>query len=156
MNEKITFFKLIREIYQTAGIHPCEPNERGCFNFRNSFISVTLSIVFIVSTVFLLCDANTIDEYGSSFYISTTVFLDIFMWSTLIQKMGDLFNLMDQMNEFGQKSEPQISLTKWFFTSRYFMADVSTETSRNRQHCRKWVEIFDVNIRNVSTRLQWM
>lgn len=103
MAEKIKFFKLTREIYETAGIHLCKSTGNGSFNLRNSFILIMLSVVFIVSTVFLLFDAKTIEEYGNSFYISTTVFLDVFMWTSLIPKMGDLFNLMDQMNEFSQK-----------------------------------------------------
>lgn len=109
MAKQIIFFKLIREIYQTAGIHPRESSQSGSYNLRNSFILIMLSIVFIVSTVFLLFDAKTIEEYGNSFYISTTVFLDIFMWTIFIQKMGDLFNLMDQMNVFGQKRRSKYS-----------------------------------------------
>lgn len=105
MAQKLQFFKLIRELYQKIGMHPCRSNESGSYNVRNSFIFIHLAQTFIESVAFLLFEANSIEEYGQSFYASVTLLLLLCLWPSFIHNMDNLFNLMDQMDEFGQKSE---------------------------------------------------
>lgn len=103
MVQKLQFFKLIRELYQKIGMHPCRSNENGTYNVRNSFILIHLTQTFVESVAFLLFEADSIEGYGQSFYASVTILLLLFLWPSFIHHMGNLFNLMDQMDEFGQK-----------------------------------------------------
>lgn len=105
MAQKFQFFRLIRELFQKSGIHPIyQSNQnRTKFNFRNLFIFLSLAQTFVYSVAYLLYDADAIEEYGQSFYASVTILLLLFLWPTFIHNMGNLFDLMDQMDGFGQK-----------------------------------------------------
>lgn len=118
MAQKLHFFKLNRELFQKIGIHPCRPNQNNTYNVRNSLILIHLTQTFVGSAVFLLFEAKSIEEYGQSFYQSVTVFLLLFLWPTFIHNMGNLFDLMDQMDEFGQKRKSKHTFisTHFFFT----------------------------------------
>lgn len=59
--------------------------------------------MFVGSTAFLLFKANSIEEYGQSFYLTALSLLLLFLWPCFIHNMDDLFNLMDEMDKFEAK-----------------------------------------------------
>lgn len=103
------FFELIRELFQLLGIRPCQSNQKYNYNLRNSFVLIILAQLFAASTAFLLFEANSIDEYGQSFYLTVTSLLLVFLWPCFIQNMGDLFKLMEQINTFAAKRKSKKS-----------------------------------------------
>lgn len=105
MANTIKFLKFIRKLFETAGIHPSQSKRNWLYNWRNSLILLFLLLEFIASAAFLLFVANSIEDYGGSFYITVLGFSLTFLWPGFIQNVGDLFNLMDHLDEFGQRSK---------------------------------------------------
>lgn len=103
MAQTLQFFKLIRELFQKMGIRPCSSNKNHNYNLRNTSILFILAQVLTSSATFLLVKADSIEGYGQSFYLTATSLLLLYLLPCFIHNMGDLFNLMDQMDEFGQK-----------------------------------------------------
>ena len=102
---KIQSFKFLRDLFERTGIHPYQSNQNGSYNSRNLFILVFLLTCLMGSIVFLLIGAHSIAEVVDSYYVSVTAFLLFFLWPFFIYNSVDLFALMDQMDEFQQKSE---------------------------------------------------
>lgn len=113
MTQTLKFFKLIRELFRKMGI------QNRTYNLRNSFILIILAQMFVASAVFLLFEADSIEGYGQSFYLTATSLLLLFLWPYFIHNMDNLFHLMNQMDKFGQnrkskkKSNPQILNEKY-------------------------------------------
>lgn len=127
MSDSIRFFKFIRELFETMGLHPYQSNQNHSYNWRNSLILLFLVLMFIASTAFLLFEANSIDEFGKSFYIDVLTLLLILLWPCFIRNTGDFFKLMDQMEQFGQMRELKkkipnacISKIQWRKTLLFF------------------------------------
>lgn len=108
MAHSVQFFKLIRDLFQKMGICPCHSNQNRTYNLRNSFILMILAQLFVASAAFLLFEANSIEEYGQSFYLTLTSLLLLFLLPSFIHNMDDLFNLMDEMDKFGLKRKSKI------------------------------------------------
>lgn len=96
MTQTLKFFKLIRELFRKMGI------QNRTYNLRNSFILIILAQMFVASAVFLLFEADSIEGYGQSFYLTATSLLLLFLWPYFIHNMDNLFHLMNQMDKFGQ------------------------------------------------------
>lgn len=62
-----------------------------------------MSMMFVASTAFLLFQANSFEEYGSSFYISATALMHIGCLPTSIPQADDIFALMNKFEEFVEK-----------------------------------------------------
>lgn len=115
MTQTLKFFKLIRELFRKMGIHLCQSNQNRTYNLRNSFILIILAQMFVASAVFLLFEADSIEGYGQSFYLTATSLLLLFLWPYFIHNMDNLFHLMNQMDKFGQnrKSKKKIESTNF-------------------------------------------
>lgn len=105
MADAIRFFTYIRKLYLALGIYPPDPNKNCSYNWRNLFVFLFLTILFIISTSFFIFKADSIASFGESFYVSTTSFMFLFLWSVIIHKMDDLYILMRKIDEFIAKSK---------------------------------------------------
>lgn len=105
--ETIHFFTFIRKLFQRLGIHPPKPqnNTIGSYNWRNSFVLLFLTILFISSTAFLIFKSDSVAKFGSSFYVSISDLLYLFLWAMIVHKMADLFILMEKIDEFVAESK---------------------------------------------------
>lgn len=104
MAETIHFFTFIRNFFHRLGIHPPEQYNNHLYNWRNLFILLCLTTFFILSTAFLILKSGTAEEFVSSFYVSNADLLYLIFWTMIINRMGDLFILMEKIDEFVAKS----------------------------------------------------
>lgn len=97
-------FTFIRKFYHRLGINPPDTNNinniNRSFNWRNSFILLCLSTFWVLSAAFLSFKADTIAEFGASFYVSITVLLYLIFWTMMILKTGDFFVILEEIDKF--------------------------------------------------------
>lgn len=62
-------------------------------------------MMLLASTSFLLFQANSIEEYGATFYVSVTELVNVVCMLAIIPKMTDIFVLMEKFGEFVEKSK---------------------------------------------------
>lgn len=105
MSETLKLFTYIRKFYHRLGIHSPDPYINRSYNWRNLFILLCLTTLFVMSTAFLTFKSDTVVEFGTSFYVSTTGLLYLIFWLMIIHKVADLFILMRKIDEFVAKSK---------------------------------------------------
>lgn len=105
MSAPIRFFTFIRDLYHRLGVHPPNPHVERSYNWRNSLVLVCLTILFVISTGFLIFECDTVAKFGASFYVSISVLLYLIFWTMIIHKIADLFILMGTVDEFVAKSK---------------------------------------------------
>lgn len=90
-------------------MHPPESNQFP-FNWRYSLIIFNLAIATIISGGFFILDANTVREYGDSFYVTMTSFTSLSMYLIHIFNMGKVLKLMENFDGFIQGSKSKSSI----------------------------------------------
>lgn len=97
-------FRLIRSFFQAMGIHLSEPNQKFSFNAKNVLISSSIALFFISSTAFFLFEANSIDEYGLSFYGSATELAVFVTFQINIFYMAKILRIFEKFEKLIEKS----------------------------------------------------
>lgn len=90
-------------------MYPPKSNQSP-FNWKKSLIIFNLAIATIVSVGYLVLEANTVREYGDSFYITMTAFTSLSMYIVQILNMGKIWKLMENFDGFIQGSKSTFSL----------------------------------------------
>lgn len=119
-------FVFIRKSYEITGIYP---HQTCSYNWRNSTELLFMSMMFVASTAFLLFQANSFEEYGSSFYISAAALMHIGCLPTIIPQADDIFALMNKFEEFVEKrnwnKRQKIRIeTKGVWVNLYYLLNV--------------------------------
>lgn len=100
----IKLFQSVHQFYHDMGIYPSQPNQNRKPNAKNVFVLLSAIQLCITSLAFFLFEANSITEYGISFYMSLseltiTVYFLIVAW-----KIPKNLKLIDEMEQFITKS----------------------------------------------------
>lgn len=72
MANKMNLFKFVCKTYELTGIYPYQSDQTGSYNWRNVTVLLPVSMMFITSTAIFLFQAISFQEFGSSFFASTT------------------------------------------------------------------------------------
>lgn len=109
----IQLFQPVQKYYQTLGI---ESHQNSLFNFRNLFAIFCFLMCFTSTLAFFLFKANTILEYGATFYafISETYilyFLFVQMWqmANISKLIASFENLIKESKHNTTNSRHKIS-----------------------------------------------
>lgn len=102
-------FRSIKSYCHSLGMHPPESNQFP-FNWRYSLIIFNLAIATIISGGFFILDANTVREYGDSFYVTMTSFTSLSVYLIHIFNMRKVLKLMENFDGFIQGSKSKSSI----------------------------------------------
>lgn len=106
MAESIQFFLYVQKIYRIVGIYPpskCHGQRR--FTAKTTFILACIILGFISTFVYFLFEANSIDEYGRSFYISFAKLEGLLYFVVNLSKIESISNLIKKLEDFIKQSE---------------------------------------------------
>lgn len=102
----IKLFKFTQKAYQGIGIYPPESNQsRSRINAKNYFFLVCQAQYFITTAAYLLFEANSMIEYGMTFFTCTTVITVIALYTILLGRMQNILNYIENCDRFIEKSE---------------------------------------------------
>lgn len=103
-NQTILFHSL-RQLYQRLNMYSPETNRTHPFSWKIVFAVSSILILFITSVAFFLWEAETLDEYGTSFYSSVTQLSTAFYFIVVVWRMPTILNLLKNFDEFIESSE---------------------------------------------------
>lgn len=105
MTNSVKLFQGVRKYLRTIGIYPPQPGQRHSFNSKNIFFLFCLIISFFGVALFFIFQAKTSAEFSISFYESVTLLTVIGLFTINICKASNIFNLIETMDEFVEKSK---------------------------------------------------
>lgn len=105
---EMKFFQLVQTFYRTMGIYPssspqCQ-RDRPTFNFQNLFFLLSLTLMFISSTGYIMLEATSIIEISQTFYVSVSEFACLIQFAITFWKITQMAALIDTIDEFFEKS----------------------------------------------------
>lgn len=103
-------FRSVQLIYRRFGIYSPQPNQSP-FNWKNLLVNVNISAASILSAGFFVLKANTVREYGDSFYISITSFINVLICLVQILYIGEISELIENFERFIQRSKSKNSIS---------------------------------------------
>lgn len=103
MAGSIQLFQSIQKFYRTLGIYP-DP-QSNLFNYRNLFAIFCYLLNGISALAYFLLEANTISEYGATFFtfiseVYILYFLFVQMW-----QMPNILKLIASFEKFIEESK---------------------------------------------------
>lgn len=109
MMNKIKLFLVAQNYFEAMGFYasPSQPNQICSLNRKNLYYILVPAIIGISIVAFMSSKAQSVYEYGISFFIIITIMTLIAYYMVILFKMGKLLNLVGQYEEFIEKR-------KWF------------------------------------------
>lgn len=104
----VKLFNTQRKLYKTLGlyIHRSQLwHSTGLATAKSLFFLISAVQFFITTTAFFLFEAQTINEYGMSFYISITILAVAINTTTIAWQIDQISRLMRNYEEFIDKSQ---------------------------------------------------
>lgn len=118
MAGKTKLFHSLRQLYQMLGIYSSETNQNFLFNWKIVFIASSMILFFIGSFAFFLWEAETVDDYGSSFYTSISQLCTTNYYLILVWRMPAILELFKNFEDFIESSKSCRNFIKVFFQSK--------------------------------------
>lgn len=104
MSNTIQFFHLTQIYFQTLGIWPTKPNQKYSIDFTSFLVLCTMILIIISTAAFFALEADSVDEYIHTIYISSTEFGLMLCFFVNIWKMPKISQLIKDYEQFAQKS----------------------------------------------------
>lgn len=104
-------FQSLQKFYRITGIYPSSSNRNHSVNWKILLILLSLIQFAVLTGVFFITEANSIDEYGTSFYGSISALLGVVDFLINIWKMANILRLIGKFEEFINKRKT----VKWIF-----------------------------------------
>lgn len=102
----IKLFKFIQKILQFTGIFPPSSNLNcGSLNLRNCILSFCLVQFLGSSLVYLVFGANSMHQYGITFFICVTVILFLITHMIALWQRENILNYIENCERFIEKSK---------------------------------------------------
>lgn len=102
MAEQSELFYSLRQLYKTLDIYPSKTNQTYRFKWKTIFFVFPIILMFITSFAFFLWEAETVDDYGTSFYGSMTqlsqthnILMIIWQMPTILELFRKFENLIE-------------------------------------------------------------
>lgn len=102
--DTIKLFQSIQKFYHTIGFKHSSKSHSSC-NCRNLFALFAITQLFITSTAFFLLEANSLQEYSTSFYGSITELDCLVYFATNFFKLRNILKLIENYDKFIEKSK---------------------------------------------------
>lgn len=98
-------FQSLQKLYHATGIYPSQPHRNCSINWKILFILLSQIQFAILTGAYFLIEANSIDEYGASFYGSISAFVGTVFFLINFSKMNKILRLIGKLQEFITKSK---------------------------------------------------
>lgn len=98
-------FQSLQTFYRATGIYPHQSHRKCPINWKSLFIILTLIQFGILEGAYFLTKANSVDEYGSTFYTAISSFSSTMFFSINIWKMTEILRLIEKFEELINKSK---------------------------------------------------
>lgn len=105
MSKSIKLFRYVRKIYRALGIYPPVKHGQNPFNAKNSINSAFLILTSVSSFAYFLFEADSIDEYGKSFFASISNFELLVYFIVSFLKIHSISKLIRELEKFIETSE---------------------------------------------------
>lgn len=105
MDGKIKLFQFVQNGYQIMGIYPSQSNRNVLLNAKNVYFSLTMIEMIISSMAFFVFQAESIEEFGQSFFVSITILYALVGLLITIWKIPNILMLIEHFDEFVGKRE---------------------------------------------------
>lgn len=106
MTGAIKLFQYVQNFYQTLGIHPpIQSYQTFSLNRRNLFFLSCSVLTFILSTAYLLFDAQSIQDFGIPFCASVIILSGFFIYIVQIWRNAEIFQLIEHFEKFIEQSK---------------------------------------------------
>lgn len=102
---KLKMFQSLRKYFQILGTYSPGPDESRLFNLKNIFTLFCYIQLFISAVAFTLFKAKTVIEFGLNYYGYMTELLCVFVISTQIYQMNNILKLIEDCEDFIEKSK---------------------------------------------------
>lgn len=96
----IQLFQSVQRNFQTLGIHQFRPKETYSLNWRIPWVLFCYIQHFISVFAFFAFEANTVLDYGTSFYGFITMVYTVYYILILIKRTPQIFQLIENFQEF--------------------------------------------------------
>lgn len=108
-------FRIFRKLLRTMGIHLSEHNRNGSIKSKCLQLCLIKFIFLMSSMAFFIFRAETINEYGESFYVSVTEMAIASGFYSIISNLTSITSLIRKIDALMQKSYVKIiSLFIWW------------------------------------------
>lgn len=114
--KNMKLFSLIRKNFDILGICLDQSNHR--FNTKIFFISFSYGLTCVSYFLFLFYEANTFWEYTNNIYATSTAILIVTCFLIIIYQITNVFELIENCENFVNKSESQTSNAIYDKTNR--------------------------------------
>lgn len=106
MAERSKLLQFTQKVYQDMGTRTTQSNSNHrSINWRNIFMLTSFIQLFISSFAFLIFEADSIVDAGTSFYVASTEICCIIYYLINMQKMPKILKLIENFEKFVEKSE---------------------------------------------------
>lgn len=96
----IKLFRQVRKFYRMVGIHPLSKRHRQRFNVKNSSCLVSMALLFISVSWYLLFEANSTDEYVQCFTGFISVIEISIYFLVNFSQIGSILKLITKSEDF--------------------------------------------------------
>lgn len=103
---KIKLFQSLQKYFQILGTFSPESNEIHLFKPRNIFVHICYAQMFISVLGFTLLKETTVVEFCLNYYACTAELMCMFIIASQTCRMGDISKLIENCEEFIEKSKP--------------------------------------------------
>lgn len=105
MANSIKLFQFLQKSYKTLGICPSQDHEGLAFNTRNVIFLFCYAQMFLSVLAFFIFKADTMLEYGNSFFMFETQFYIAMDFLVLMWRITNILELIEEFEEFIEKSK---------------------------------------------------
>lgn len=112
MADRIRLFQSVQTYLQTVGIDRLQPNQHWLkFNFRNLSFLIGYAHLACTTFLFIVYRAETIIEYGTSFYACETEIAILMDFLCLMRQVENIHKLIEHCENFIEKSGSILNLS---------------------------------------------
>lgn len=97
-------FQSIKEFHRKLGLDPPQPGENSSINSKNLLVLLSIALGAILTAAFCVFEAETVLDYGKSYFASGTEFFNVGCFVSNIWKWQNTWKTIEKLETFIQKS----------------------------------------------------
>lgn len=101
----MNLFQSVKKLYQTVGVYTTQSDQIYAINLNFVFFSLSIALSFISMFAYFLIKAESIEDYGSSFYTSTAGLNALVNVFIMFWQMPTALQLIQNSEQFIAKSK---------------------------------------------------
>lgn len=105
MSGSVKLFQFIQKCHQMIGIHSIEPNQNQWYTKRTAIFMSFSTQCILTSSGFLLFKAESMFEYGFTYFILITLIVETINYTLFIWQSENTIEFIDNCEKFIEKRE---------------------------------------------------